>query len=144
MHLPWHTAKSPPNSACDHCLLCANTLAHGKEQAFVVCFCQGTRQTASLCHVPGRESTWQRACATSTSNFCRGPEKAHGKGWLYRCLFAVCPLPCAAHDKSFAVCFLGFAVCHTANTQFSVVIIKIRIPSENLRGKHEGTQMVTG
>jgi len=38
------------------------------------------------------------------------PKKAHGKDALCRRLFAVCPLPCAAHGKPFAVGFLGFTV----------------------------------
>ena len=48
---------------------------------------------------------------------------AHGKGPLYRRLFAVCRLPCATHGKGFAVCKKAFAVCfwHTANSRPPVV-----------------------
>jgi len=50
---------------------------------------------------------------------------AHGKGALCRRLFAVCPLPCAAHGKPFAVGFWGFAVCpwHTAKGLSPVVML---------------------
>ena len=48
---------------------------------------------------------------------------AHGKGSLCRWLFAMCPLPCAAHGKAFAMGFSGFAVCfgHTANKASPIV-----------------------
>jgi hypothetical protein len=57
----------------------------------------------------------------------------HGKG------FAVCPkmahdkhgfvdacLPCATHDKAFAMCKTGFAMClrHTSNKQHPIVALR--------------------
>jgi len=50
VHLPWHTAKKPANSASDHYLPCANTLAHGKDSAFVVCQA-GKAHGKDPCHV---------------------------------------------------------------------------------------------
>ena len=102
------------------------TMAHGK--------------VTIVCRVPDRGSTRQRTLPRHRSGraqkFAVGQVRhmakalpcarniAHGKGCLCRWPFAVCPLPCAAHGKTFAVGFSGFAVCfgHTANKASPVVI----------------------
>ena len=134
--------ESGPFAVCnDHLLPCAKVTAHGKDLAFAVCNDLGTRQRFSLCRVPGRGSTRQSPSphhpAGRAQNFAVGQIRhtvkvlpcvrniAHGKGCLCRRLFAGWPLTCAAHDKAFAVCFSGFAVCfgHTANRASPVVAV---------------------
>ena len=111
---PWHTAKNRG-------LPCAKTLAHGKHPAFAVCragLAHGKhgrpRHPQKFAECQQRHTAKVLSCARKT---------AHGKGSLCRRLVAVCPLPCAAHGKPFAVGFKGFAVCpwHTAKGRCPVV-----------------------
>ena len=129
-----------------HSLPCAKATAHSKDLAFAVCIDLGTRQRASLCRVPGRGSPWQRTLPCHPSGraqkFAVGQvwhtgkalpcarNIAHGKGCLCRWLFAVCPLPCAAHGKAFAVCGTRQSLCrvqHMANKASPVVIDKTNV-----------------
>ena len=121
VHLPWHTAKKPANSASDHYLPCANTLVHDKDLAFAVCQA-GKAHGKDPCHIirpVAREILPWVTLGTRQRLLPCAREVAHGKGWLCRCLFAVCPLPCAAHDKSFAMYFLGVAVCQSTRQTHS-------------------------
>jgi len=75
---------------------------------------------------------FQMFCATFLGfceRLCCGPnlahgKKAHDKGPLCRPNAAVCPLPWAAHGKSFAVGKTAFAVCfgHTVRSRNPVVL----------------------
>ena len=120
-------------------LPCAKTMAHGKGYLFAMCFdLRHTANIASLSCVKSRD-TRQRSshrqppwplfflpsvAFCTRQSLCRVPDKkTHGKEALCRCLVALGFLLCATHDKAFAVCKPGFAVClwHTVKYLCPVV-----------------------
>ena len=115
MQKPWHTAKVPIFAVCKN---------HGTRQRFELCRVprlQGTRQIFGHVIIPGwllyfavgRE--WHTANPLPCARYI-----AHGRVRLCRCLVAVWALPCAAHDKCFAVC-----ISATAKQRFPVVQVAL-------------------